>query len=288
MKIGVVDVGGGLRGIYAAGVLDYCMDQGIQFDLGIGVSAGSANLSSYCARQRGRNYQFYTDYAFRKEYMSLENFISQKSYVNLDYVYTTLSRADGENPLDYAALRDNPMEFYVVATEARTGQAKYFDKSDIYQDDYNIMKASSALPFVCKPYTIDGTAYYDGALSDPVPVNMAFRLGCDRVVLLLTRPENYLRNSRKDERVAACIQHAYPAAAQSLCKRAARYNEAVSLARLMARQGKVLIVAPKDTFGVDTLTRDRESLDKLYWEGYNDGKRIAEYCQQYTPDNQKF
>lgn len=275
MKTGIVDVGGGLRGIYAAGVLDYCMDHGIRFDLGIGVSAGSANLTSYCAHQRGRNYQFYTDYAFRKEYMSLENFISQKSYVDLDYVYSTLSCSNGENPLDYDAFRDNPMELYVVATEAETGHPKYFDKSDIRQDDYNIMKASSAIPFVCRPYSVNGTAYYDGALSDPVPVEKAFQLGCDRVVLLLTRPEHYLRNSRKDERLAACIRHAYPAAAQSLCQRARRYNDSVALARMKARQGKVLVVAPEDTFGVDTLTRDKDSLDKLYQEGYADGKKIA-------------
>lgn len=279
MKTGVVDVGGGLRGIYAAGVLDYCMDHGIQFDLGIGVSAGSANLTSYCARQRGRNYQFYTDYAFRKEYMSLENFVSQRSYVDLDYVYGTLSRADGENPLDYAAFEENPMELYVVATEAETGNPKYFDKSDIHQDDYNIMKASSAIPFVCRPYSIDGTAYYDGALSDPVPVEKAFQLGCDRVVLLLTKPEHYLRNPRKDEKLAACIRHAYPAAAQSLCQRARRYNDSVALARMKARQGKVLVVAPEDTFGVDTLTRDRESLDKLYRLGYADGEKIEAFLK---------
>ena len=139
MKTGIVDVGGGLRGIYAAGVLDYCMDQGIAFDLGIGVSAGSANLASYGAGQRGRNFQFYTEYAFRKQYMSLSNFMERKTYVDLDYVYGTLSHADGENPLDYAALRDNPMAFYVVAAEAETGQARYFDKSHIHQDDYSIM-----------------------------------------------------------------------------------------------------------------------------------------------------
>ena len=74
-----IDVGGGLRGIYAAGVLDYCMDKNIRFDLGIGVSAGSANLASYGAGQRGRNYQFYTEYAFRKEYMSLG---SQKNKIH--------------------------------------------------------------------------------------------------------------------------------------------------------------------------------------------------------------
>ena len=90
MKTGVVDVGGGLRGIYAAGILDYCMDCNIKFDLGIGVSAGSANIASYVAGQRGRNYKFYADYAFRKQYMSVRNFILKKSYVDMDYVYGTL------------------------------------------------------------------------------------------------------------------------------------------------------------------------------------------------------
>lgn len=280
MKTGVVDVGGGLRGIYAAGVLDYCMDQNIHFDLGIGVSAGSANLASYAAGQRGRNFQFYTEYAFRKQYMSLGNFMARKSYVDLDYVYGTLSLSDGENPLDYAALRENPMEFYVVATEAETGLPKYFDKSDIHQDEYSILKASSAIPFVCKPYFIGRTAYYDGALSDPVPVRRASQLGCDRVVLILTKPEHLLRNSRKDEKLAACIRHAYPAAAQSLCQRAYRYNESVALARMRARQGKVLIVAPEDTCGVDTLTKDKQALRRLYEMGYEDGQKITDYLRK--------
>ena len=280
MKIGIVDVGGGLRGIYAAGVLDYCMDQNIRFDLAIGVSAGSANLASYAAGQRGRNYQFYTEYAFRKQYMSLGNFLARKSYVDLDYVYGTLSRADGENPLEYAALRDNPMAFYVVATEAETGPVHYFDKSDVHQDDYDIMKASSALPFACKPYPIGGTVYYDGALGDPVPIEKAFQLGCDRVVLLLTKPVNVLRSPKKDEKVAACIRRAYPAAAEALCRRAQRYNESVALARMRARQGKVLIVAPEDTCGVDTLTRDKQALRRLYEMGYADGKKITDYLRK--------
>ncbi len=277
MKIGVVDVGGGLRGIYAAGVLDYCMDQGIRFDLGIGVSAGSANLVSYMAGQRGRNYQFYIEYAFRKRYMSLGNFITKRSYVDMDYVYGTLSNSGGENPLDYPALRDNSMEFYVVAADALTGEPKYFDKGDVRQDDYSIMKASSSIPFVCKPYVVQGRAYYDGALGDPVPVEKAFQLGCDRVVVILTKPEHVLRNSKKDEKLAAGIRKRYPAAAEKLCKRAQRYNESVALAQEYARQGKVLIIAPNDTCGVDTLKKDKESLQRLYDKGYLDGKKITEY-----------
>lgn len=279
MKIGVVDVGGGLRGIYAVGVLDYCMEQNIRFDLGIGVSAGSANLASYASGQRGRNYQFYTEYAFRKQYMSLGNFITKKSFVDMDYVYGTLCSSDGENPLNYIAIRDNPMEFYVVATNALTGEAKYFDKGDIRQDDYDVFKASSAIPLVCKPYSVQGINYFDGALSDPVPVKKAFELGCDRVVVILTKPENVLRNAKRDKKIAAGIRKKYPVAAEKLCQRAKQYNESVALAKEYARQGKVLIVAPDDTCGVDTLKRDKEALKKLYEKGYKDGQRIENFTK---------
>lgn len=277
IKTGVVDVGGGLRGIYAAGVLDYCMDHDIRFDVGIGVSAGSANLASYAAGQRGRNYQFYTEYAFRKRYMSLRNFLLKKSYIDLEYVYGTLSNADGEYPLDYLALRDDPMELFIVAADAVTGQAKFFDKGDIRQDDYRVMMASSAIPFFCRPYPVQGAEYYDGALGDPVPIEKAFELGCDRVVLILTKPENVLRSPKKDERLAAGIRRRYPAAAEKLRQRARRYNEGVALAQEYSRQGRVLIVAPDDTCGVDTLTKDRESLQRLYEKGYADGRKIEDF-----------
>ena len=277
MKTGVVDVGGGLRGIYAVGVLDYCLENGIQFDLGIGVSAGSANLASYAAGQKGHNYKFYTEYAFRRQYMGIGNFIFKHSFIDMDYVYGTLSYADGENPLDYPALRDNPMEFYIVATDARTGQAKYFDKGDIRQDDYDIFKASSAIPFVCKPYEVKGVPYYDGALGDPVPVEKAFQLRCDKVVVILTKPEQELRTPKKDEKLASFIRKKYPASAEKLCQRAVRYNESVALAQKYAKQGKVLIIAPDDTCGVDTLKKDKASLQKLYEKGYKDGQRILNY-----------
>lgn len=280
MKIGIVDVGGGLRDIYGVGVLDYCMDQGIHFDLGIGVSAGSANLASYVAGQRGRNLQFYTEYAFRKEYMGLGNFLTDQSYVNMDYVYGTLCNSDGENPLDYPAFRDNPMELIVVATDAITGEPKYFNKRDVRQNNYDIMKASSSIPFVCKPYSVYGRPYYDGALADPVPIEMAFRQGCDRVVVILSKPANLLRKPGKDLRLAAAIQKKYPAAAQKLRRRARTYNDEVALAKMLARQGKVLIVAPDDTCGVDTLKRNKENLLRLYEKGYTDAKKVSVFLEK--------
>lgn len=279
MKIGVVDVGGGLRGIYAVGVLDYCMEHSIRFDLGIGVSAGSANLASYAAGQIGRNYKFYTEYAFRRQYMGIGNFIFKHSFIDMDYVYGTLCRSDGEYPLDYSALRDNPMELYVVATDARTGQAKYFGKEDIRQDDYDIFKASSSIPFICKPYEIQGVPYYDGALGDSVPIEKAFQLGCDRVVVILTKPEQERRTPERDEKVASHIRKKYPAAAEKLCQRAQLYNESVALSQEYAKQGKALIISPDNTCGVDTLKKDKSSLHRLYEKGYSDGARITSFIK---------
>ena len=277
MKTGMIDVGGGFRGIYAAGVLDFCLDQQIAFDLGIGVSAGSANLASFAAGQKGRNYTFYTEYSFRKQYASLDNLIRKRSYFDMDYVYGTLSNHDGENPLNYPAIRDNPMDFLVVAIDAVTGQTRYFDKEDIAADNYDILKASSSIPFFCPPYEIKGVPYYDGALGDPVPVEKAFALGCDRVVVILTKPENILRNPQKDERLAAGIRKKYPLAAKRLCERAQLYNDEVSLAQKYAKQGKVLIVAPDDTCGVDTIKRDKAALHRLYKKGCADGQKIMDY-----------
>ena len=277
MKIGVIDVGGGFRGIYACGVLDCCLDQKIQFDLGIGVSAGSANLASFIAGQRGRNFTFYTEYGLRKQYASVGNFIRKRSFIDMDYVYSTLSDHGGEYPLDYDALRKNPMEFIVVAANAETGEAKYFDKRDIRQDDYSAFKASSSIPFVCRPYFIQGTPYYDGAIVDPIPLEKAFASGCGRIVVLLTRPENVLRTSGRDEKLAALIRRRYPNAADRLRQRANRYNEGVALAQEYAKQGKVLIVAPDDTCGVSTLSRDPANMKRLYDKGYADGEKIKSF-----------
>lgn len=277
MKTGIVDVGGGLRGIYAAGVLDYCMDKGIRFDLGIGVSAGSANLISYAAGQRGRNYRFYTDYSQRREYMGVGDFLKSGSYINMDYMYSELSNAGGEDPLDYPAVRDNPMELYVVAADAETGEAHYFSKDDIAQDNYDILKASSSIPFVCRPYPVQGRLYYDGALGDPVPVDKALELGCDRVVVLLTKPAGIPRSPSRDEKYAAGIQRKYPAAAHALRQRASRYNAGVFRAQRLEIEGKALVVSPDDTCGVDTLTRDRAALESLYEKGFNDGAKVVEF-----------
>ena len=263
-KIGIVDVGGGYRGIYAAGVLDTCMRLGIHFDVCIGVSAGSANMASYLAGQRERNKVFYSQYGLRKQYAGMGNFLRKGSYIDLDYIYSVLSNSDGEYPLDYQGILSNSAEFLTVATEAETGRVKYFDKTYLRQNNYDIFKASSAIPFICRPYKIGGIPYYDGALADPVPVQKAFDMGCDKVVLLLTLPADTKRSQENDIKLAKRIRKKYPIAADMLEQRALRYTDGVNLAKRYVLKDKVLIIAPDDTCGVSTLCRDRDALLRFY------------------------
>lgn len=276
-KTGIVDVGGGMRGIYAAGVFDFCMDAGVRFDAGIGVSAGSANLASFAAGQARRNRRFFETYSQRREYMSWENWLHKGSFLDLDYIYGTLSAAGGEDPLDCAAMQDSPMELLMVATEAWSGKPRYFPKEALRQDDYSVLKASSAIPFVCRPQWMEGRPYYDGALGDTIPIEKAFELGCSKVVLLLTLPVDTVRTAKKDRLLAAGIRRDYPLAAKRLEQRAEQYNAGVALAKRYAEQGDLLIVAPDDTCGVTTLKRNPACMASLYEKGYSDGKKILSF-----------
>lgn len=273
----IIDVGGGFRAIFGAGVLDRCLEEGIAFDHCYGVSAGSANLTSFLAHQHGRNHTFYTQYAFRKEYASVNSFIHNHNFANLDYVYGTLSNHDGENPLDYEAFAANPAQFTVVACDARDGSTKYFTKDDMHYDDYDVLKASSAVPVACQPYVIDGVPYFDGGIADPVPVQKAIDDGCDRIVLVLTRPKDVIREQHKDVAPARILRRSHPEAAERLLERYETYNAEVAAAKQYEAEGKVLILAPEELYGLSTLSKTYEGLERMYRAGYGQAGRIAEF-----------
>lgn len=277
MKTGIIDVGGGMRGVYGAGVLDCCMDHDIRFDVCVGVSAGAANLCAYLSGQRGRNYHYYCDYAFRPEYMGWKHYIRERNYINLDYIYGTLANHDGENPLDFPKLVENPAEFIVVTTDAETGRPCYFCKDDMAQDDYTVVKASSSVPIVNRPYPVNGHPYFDGGVSDPVPLPKCLEQGCDRVVVILTRPRDFRREAKTDKYFVKMLRRKYPQMAESLQRRADAYNKGVELALEYERKGIAKVIAPSDIGKMKTLNRSKEDMDALYRKGLKDGEKILDF-----------
>lgn len=264
---GIIDVGGGTRDIFGAGVFDYFIEYGVAFDRCYGVSAGCANIASFLAGQQHRNYEFYTEYAMRKEYMSLDNFIKTGSYVDLDYVYGTLSNSYGEYPLNFEVLKNNPSEFIIITAEANTGKTKYFTKADLNYNNYAPINASSCVPVVNKPYKIDGVEYFDGGIADPIPYKKALDDGCDELVIILTRPKDSYRVGNSDKRMAQVLARQYPKAAELLEHRAEIYNIQLDAVKKLEEEGVATIIAPKSIGKLKTLTRDIDKLKSLYRKG---------------------
>lgn len=256
-----------MRDIFGTGVLDACLEQGISFDYGIGVSAGSGNLASFMSGQKGRNKRFYLQYAQRKEYMSFSNWIRKGSYIDLDYVYGTLANTDGEDPMNYEAFVENPMELEVVSTDAKTGKPVYFSKREIPLNRYDVFKASSCIPLLCKPYPIQDRICFDGGLSDPIPIQRALKQGCDKIVLILTKPKEQIRDPKKDVWPSRLLNRSYPESAKSLAYRARMYNQSLEYARKLEARGKVCIVAPYTIGKMKTLSLDLSALQDLYVQG---------------------
>ncbi len=275
---GLIDVGGGMRDVYGTGVLDCFIDNNISFDLCIGVSAGSANIASFLAGQRGRNYRFYTEYAMRKEYMGIEELIKNGSYINLDYIYSTLTNSDGEDPIDFDALMASPAKFLFVTTKADTGEAVFFSKNDMVKDDFWFFKASCAVPIACKPYAHNGKEYFDGGVADPIPIEKAFELGCDKVVVIIPRPIE----EKKHEHITLMkpfLKH-YPAMLQKIEERPEIYNGKLEKLRHYQEEGKVILISPDSDKGLNMVSKNAERLDAYYKKGYSDAMTAVDKIRE--------
>lgn len=193
-KTGLVLEGGGMRGIYTAGVLDLFMDQGVTFDGVIGVSAGAIHGCSFLSGQRGRNIRYYKKYCQDPRFMSVRNLILTGDIAGERFCYHTLP--EKLDPYDYTAFNNNPAEFYVGCSNVETGKPEYLHLTDMKQQiDY--LRASASLPLVSKIVHAGGKKLLDGGCTDSIPVKAFMELGYPRNVVVLTRHRGYRKKQRE-------------------------------------------------------------------------------------------
>lgn len=273
--IGLIDIGGGMRGVYTSGVYDYLLDNNVKIDYCIGVSSGSGNLLNFVARQRDRSRKFYTDYSFDKDYFGPLAILKSGNLINLNYIYSEVSGSRGKDPIDYDAFANNECRFTCVATDSVTAQPRYFTKEDFGQDNYTALKAACALPVACRPVKIGGTKYFDGGVSDPIPIKKAFADGCDKVIVCITQPRDFRKT--KIHWAANILVANHRKVLDNILIMHNMYNNGIEELLELERQGKVLVVDPAECFGVDTIKRDKVGMQKLYELGYADGKKIEDF-----------
>lgn len=269
-KIGLVVEGGGMKCAYGAGIMDAFLDEGITFDYCIGVSGGSGNVASYLAGQRGRNLRFFTDHIHSPDYFGLKSLLKTGDLFGLEYIYGNLTRRDGEDPLDFPALMKNPAEYEVVVTNALTGKPEYYGREMMQQDDYRLIMASSAIPVACHPVELNGTPYFDGGLTDAIPVRRAMERGCEKLVVLLTKNRDYVRKPQGMRGLYRRVCRRYPRIVDAIDRRHEVYNDNLRDVFSLEREGTAFVLAASEPIHVGTYSMKEEAERALYDLGLRD------------------
>lgn len=269
-KIGLVVEGGGMKCAYGAGIMDAFLDEGITFDYCIGVSGGSGNVASYLAGQRGRNLRFFTDHIHSPDYFGLKSLLKTGDLFGLEYIYGDLTRRDGEDPLDFPALMKNPAEYEVVVTNALTGKPEYYGREMMQQDDYRLIMASSAIPVACHPVELNGTPYFDGGLTDAIPVRRAMERGCEKLVVLLTKNRDYVRKPQGMRGLYRRVCRKYPRIVEAIDRRHEVYNDNLRDVFSLEREGTAFVFAASEPIHVGTYSIKEEAERALYDLGLRD------------------
>ena len=281
MKTALVLEGGALRTIYSSGVCDAFLDGGLPLpDYTLGVSAGIAYGVSYLSRQSRRNLQIVCRYANNKLYMGWRNLANphNRSYFGLRFAYETIPNE--LVPFDYDAFEAYRGRAEAVVTNLNTGEAEYLPVPR--RDSPNLLlEATCAIPLMFPVIHIGGQPYLDGGCADAIPWRRAFREGCDRVVVILTRERDYCKKPGRSDRVIARAFQKYPLFQETMRTRSERYNACREALFDLERQGRALVIAPRDTLGCSRTEKDLNTIRALWQEGYFDGRRELERVREF-------
>jgi len=268
---GLVLEGGGMRGVFTSGVLDYLMDRGIRFPYTIGVSAGACNGLSYMSGQRGRARYSNIDLLAEYNYISWKHLVKKGNIMDFDLLFHEFP--EHILPYDYPAYFGSEGRYVMVTTNCLTGEAMYFEEKSDKQRVIDIVRASSSLPFVCPIVYIDGIPMLDGGIVDSIPLQHAIDEGYNRNVVVLTRNKGYRKDS-KDLRVPPVVYRKYPKLRAALSHRCGIYNRQLDFVERLEEEGRVLVIRPQRPVVVDRMERDVRKLTDLYEEGYACAKSV--------------
>ena len=269
MKTAIVCEGGGMRGVFTAGVLQAFMEGGFVADELVGVSAGASNGASYVSGQLGRGYRTNVDYADDKRYAGLASLLKTGSYFGMDFVFGEIP--DSLDPFDYEAFYASPTEYYAGATDINTGKPRFFGKQDI-KPGLAALRASCSMPCLAPIVEFEGGQYLDGGVSAPIPLDKALTDGCERLVVVLTRPRDYRKKPQSMRAVYRQLYKDYPAMVRAIELRHLVYNHTLERLRRLEQEGVAIVAAPAAALAVDRFGKDKNALIAAFDVGHACGE----------------
>ena len=263
--------GGGMRGVFTSGVLDWMIDHDITFPYLVGVSAGSSNALSYAAHQRGRGKYIFANLQVERHYLGMRNIWRHHSIMDMDLLYRELPETIW--PYDYEAYRNNPMRVESVATDCLTGEAVYLEEKESEERIIDIVRASSSLPFACPIAYVDGHPMLDGGIADSIPLARAFEQGYQHAIVVLTRNFGY-RKQEHSPRIPAFIYARYPKLREALRTRGVRYNAQITWVEQLEREGRITVIRPTRPVEVARIETDMDKMNALYHHGFEMAEKV--------------
>ena len=276
--------GGAMRGMFTAGVIDVMMEHGIEFEGAIGVSAGAAFGCNYKSKQIGRVIRYNTRFSKDKRYGGFRVLLKEGNFYSKHFCYE-------EVPLkydifDYDTYEENPMEFYVVATDVDTGKAEYHLLKDRHDHGFEWIRASASMPLVSEMVEIDGRRYLDGALADSIPVRYFENIGYDRNIVILTQPKGFLK---KPDMLLPLMKHYYrkfPKLVDAIVTRHVQYNATLDYIAKREQAGELLVIRPLEKLSIGRTEKDPDKLRQVYEIGRQTALDRVEEIKQYLSDTE--
>ena len=268
-NIGLVLEGGGMRGLYTAGVLDVFLNKKIYFPYVIGVSAGACNAASYISRQVGRNKKVTINYIGDHRYLSYRNFFKEGSIFGMKFMFDEIPNK--LVPFDYDTYNNSKETFVIVATDCNTGTPVYFYKENGH-DVLNQLKASSSLPFLSRMVDIDGMKLLDGGITDSIPLRKSIEDGNKKNVVILTQNKEYRKKPFNGNFISRKIYKNYDKVIEAMNNRYKIYNETLDFIEELESKGQIFVIRPKEPLDVGRLEKDKTKLEKLFAQGYSDAE----------------
>ena len=281
IEAGLVVEGGGMRGVYTAGVLDYFMEKNLYFDDCYGVSAGACHISSYVSKQIGRSMKVTLDYINDKRYCSINSLIKTGDMFGVEMLYDLIP-----NKLelyDYDTFNKFKGNFYSVVTNCKTGKAEYIKIKDMKKDIIAV-RASSSLPLLSRIVEINGKEYLDGGITDSIPIKKSIKDGHKKNVVILTRDKTYRKSKPKFLSFFKLKYKKYPNLVKAIENRYKMYNETLDFLEEEKAKNEVFIIQPKLPVKISRIEKDKDKLKALYNQGYEDAKEIYEDLMKFLEE----
>ena len=272
-NLGLVCEGGGLRGMYTTGILDFFLDMGLEFPYLVGVSAGAIYPASFVSGQRERSLNIQRRYINDPRYMSFRNLIKTGNLFDPDFAYFRMTKEF--IPFDYDNFKSSKTEFKVGTFNCLTGKTDFHSKEDFscVDDAVTALLASGSLPFLSRTVTIGGTPYLDGGMVSPIPIDKSIEDGNKKHIVILTQGKDYKKKPFKYKKLSKFFYRSYPLVADALINRHTLYNSTLEKLNQMEKEGNVFIFRPSVSLEVNRLEKDVSKIEALYSLGYEDAKR---------------